>query len=247
MIVFGTGRAHERADINDTSEQTVYGVWEKEPNAATVTPVARNQLQQLTLGEQSAGGQRFREIRGTGNISWDAGGDLGWYFDLTIGSGGGERVVAAPVESFGFVNVTTFEPSENNDPCLGTGQSFFYRLDIQSTFSRAPFSNVGAVASLPGAVNRSLIVGSEVGEGLLTQLQPILRPQTGTPPAGASTSLSQADTANLANRNASASTNPCLQQVAGGQSAKARPVSSPFLNCPLVPMRTWRDLPRGPR
>jgi type IV pilus assembly protein PilY1 len=250
MIVFGTGRMHERADINDTSLQTVYAVWEKEPTAASPTPVAKSALQRLTLANRSSStGERFREISGTDGISWDAGGDLGWYLDLAVGSSSGERVVAAPVENFGFVNVTTFEPSENNNPCLGDGRSYFYSLDIAGTFTRAPFSNTGSVAGLPSSVDRSLIVGSELDQFTLNALQPIQRPQTGTPPPNSSTSLTSAQTAALAGRTASVSTNPCgaEQQISGAQGGKARPVSGPAQNCPIAPLRTWRDLPRGAR
>lgn len=250
MIVFGTGRAHEVLDINDTSLQTVYGIWEKSPDATIPEPpVLKSALQRLTLVDriETTTNTRFREISGTDGISWATGGDMGWYFDLAVGTGSGERVVAAPVESFGFANVTTFEPSENNDPCRGTGRSFFYRLDITGTFTRAPFSNTGTIANLPIAVPRNLLIGSELAGGSLTQMQPILRPQTGAPPATSSTLLTAGQTADLAGRNANTNTNPCLQQVGGGQSLGGTPISTPSLNCPVEPLRVWRELPRGPR
>jgi Tfp pilus tip-associated adhesin PilY1 len=243
MIVFGTGKIFERNDLADMSVQSVYGVWEKNPSSPAT--VARSQLRQLTLADQVAStGERFRQLNGTTSLNWAT--DLGWYFDLLVGSSNvGERVVASPAENFGFANVTSFEPSADGDPCLGGGRSFFYRLDVAGSFTRSPFAPTGGVANLPGTVPLNTVVGSELSTATVNQLQTLLRPVDGT--ASTSTSLTDAQMTAIAGGTAAAATNPCLQSQAGGQSLLGTAVSSPTLNCPVAPLRVWREMPRGPR
>jgi type IV pilus assembly protein PilY1 len=266
MVVFGTGRLSERNDISDLSQQTVYGVWEK--NTSSPATVNRSSLRQLTLVDQvdSATNTRFRQLTGTTGLNWNT--DSGWYFNLLVGTDAdGERVVASPSENFGFVNITSFEPSTDGDPCRGGGRSFFYRLDVAGSFTRAPFAATGAIANLtnPGAggsggsgsggsgtggsgtggIPINTIVGSELPTATVNQLQALLRPATGT--TNTSTTLSSTDTANLANRTASAATNPCLGSQASALSLQGTAISSPTLSCPVAPLRTWREIPRNPR
>jgi type IV pilus assembly protein PilY1 len=244
MVVFGTGRLSERNDISDLSQQTVYGVWEK--NTSSPATVNKSTLRQFTLVDQveTTTNTRFRQLTGTTSLNW--GTDNGWYFNLLVGTDAdGERVVASPTENFGFVNITSFEPSTDGDPCQGGGRSFFYRLDVAGSFSRAPFAPTGPITNLPNTVAPNTVVGSELSTATVNQLQTLLRPATGT--TNTSTTLSSTDTANLANRTASAATNPCLGSQAGGQSLQGTAVSSPSLSCPVAPLRTWRELPRNPR
>jgi type IV pilus assembly protein PilY1 len=243
MIVFGTGKIFERNDLSDMSVQSVYGVWERNPSSPVT--VAKSSLRQLTLADQTATtGERFRQLNGTGSLNWAT--DLGWYFDLLVGTSNvGERVVASPAENFGFANVTTFEPSADGDPCLGGGRSFFYRLDVAGSFTRSPFAPTGGVANLPGTVPLNTVVGSELSTATVNQLQTLLRPVAGSPTT--STALTSAEMAAIAGGTAAAATNPCLQSQAGGQSLLGTAVSSPTLNCPVAPLRVWREMPRGPR
>jgi len=240
VVVAGTGRIFERTDLADLSVQSVYGIWEK--NTSSPTTVAKASLRQFALVDQtSSTGERFRQLTGTSALNWAT--DNGWYFNLVAGAGAvGERVVASPSENFGFANVTSFEPSADGDPCLGGGRSFFYRLDVAGSFTRAPFA---PISGLPAGVPQNTVVGSELSTATVNQLQTLLRPVTGT--TDTSTTLTQTQTGDLANRTANAATNPCLSSQAGGQSLQGTAVSSPTLSCPVTPLRVWREIPRGPR
>jgi type IV pilus assembly protein PilY1 len=243
MVVFGTGRLFERDDIVDQSVQSVYGVWEK--NTSSPATVTKSSLRQFSLANLDAPtGERFRQLSGTTALNWTT--DLGWYYNLAVGTDtNGERVIAAPTENYGFVNITSYEPSANGDPCQGGGLSFFYRLDVAGSFTRSPFAATGPITNLPNSPPLNTVVGTELTASTVTQLQTLLKPVDGT--TNTSTTLSQTDTAAIANRTASAATNPCLGSQAGGPSRQALPVSSPSLSCPVAPLRTWRELPRNPR
>lgn len=249
MIVFGTGKIFEKDDLLDTSVQAVYGVWEK--NITSPTTVARSDLLQLTLVDQidSTTGSRFRQLTGvpTTGFPWSgASAKLGWYINLRTSTNLGERVLQSPTENFGFASITTFEPSEDGDPCVGGGRSFFYRLDIAGSFTRAPFANTGPITNL---VNSGLaansLVGSQLPAPTINRLESLVLPSAGT--TDVSTSLTAAQTANLAGATASVATNPCAGQVDTGFSNQNTALRSPPLNCPVTPLRVWRDLPRGPR
>ena len=244
MVVFGTGRIFERDDLTDLSVQSVYGVWEKDTSSPAT--VAKSSLRTFTLTDvvDTSTGARFRQLNGTTSLNWAT--DLGWYYNLAVGTSfNGERVVAPPSENFGFVNITSFEPSSDGDPCQGGGRSFFYRLDVAGSFTRSPFAATGPITNLPNNPPLNTVVGSELPSATVNQLQTLLRPVTGT--TNTSTSLTSQQTADLANRTASAATNPCLSSQAGGQSLQGTAVSSPTLSCPVAPLRVWREIPRAPR
>ena len=246
MVVFGTGRLHETSDVGSTAVQTVYAVWDQTPSSPPSTVIQKDKLQALTLENQTvtiAGATAtVRKLTGIGNISWAPGStqDLGWYFDLKIGSTGeGERVIASPIEDSGFVNVTSFVPTADNDPCSGSGKSFFYRLDIAGTFTRVPFTGITPPTTNPPPL--SSLVGSELTIPQVAQA-PALRPtnQTGTQTSG-STTISQLQITGALGSSATASSaiaNPCAAAVPG------LPVT---LSCPQAGLRVWREMPRGTR
>jgi hypothetical protein len=207
-------------------------------------------VRQLTLGEETVNitsgstttSSTVRKLTGIADINWlGSAPDLGWYYDLKIGTGiGGERVVVSPTEDFGFVNVTSFLPLVDNDPCAGSGKSYFYRLDVSGTFTRPPFTGITAPtgSTLPPL---SSLIGAELSFPLVSQASP-LRPTnlTGTPTSG-STTLSQTAITTALGSGASVSaslTNPCGGTVPG---------LLPQLNCPQASLRVWREIPRGAR
>ncbi len=242
MVVFGTGKLYERNDTADNTVQSVYGVWEK--NISSPTTVIKSTLRQFTLASQVASsGERFRQLNGTDTLNWAT--DNGWYFDLVTSAGNiGERVVASPSESFGFANVTTFEPTSQGDPCLGGGTSFFYRLDVAGSFTRSPFANQGAVSNLPSNVPLNTVVASELPGGTVSGVQMMLRGAAGT--MNTSTSLSSTQFGALGSSSTSSPlTNPCLLMDPNTKGILNQPIKSATPNCPVAPLRVWRDLPRS--
>lgn len=246
MVVFGTGRLHETGDTASSADQTVYAVWDQTPASPPASVIPKTKMQELKLENQAVtiGGAAatVRKLTGIGDINWAPGStqDLGWYFDLKVGTTGeGERVIASPTEDFGFVNVTTFVPLVDSDPCAGTGKSFFYRLDVSGTFTRVPFTGITPPTTNPPPL--SSLVGSELSIPQVAQA-PTLRPtnQTGTPTTG-STTISQSQISGALGSSAAASSaigNPCAGAVPG------LPVT---LSCPQAGLRVWREMPRGAR
>jgi type IV pilus assembly protein PilY1 len=258
ILIFGTGKVFEEADLTDVATvHSVYGIREGTATAPTVAATAtKSDLLQLTLVDQVDGttGDRFRQLTGvpdadSGGFPWTgAGAKRGWYFDLRASSARGERVVQAPVENFGFANITTYEPSEDGNPCLGGGKSFFYRLDIAGSFTRAPFQNTGSISNLVNSQNGpalNTLVGSELDAGTISRLEQLVIPAIAT--TSTSSSLTGSQTAGLADRTASVSTNPCAAARVGGQGVRGTALTGPALNCPVTPLRVWRELPRNPR
>lgn len=235
MVVFGTGKLYEKDDTGDNTVQSVYGVWEKDVSSPTT--VFKSAMRQFTLADQLAStGERFRQLNGTAALNWNT--HNGWYFDLVAGAGAvGERVIASPVASFGFANVTTFEPTSQGDPCLGGGRSFFYRLDISGNFTRSPFANQGAVSNLPSNVPLSSIVASELPAGTIAGAQTLVRGVTGT----TSTATTVTDDSFRADGNGQPFDNPCdFAKVVTTPNNE-----TPQTSCPVTPLRVWRDLPRS--
>jgi type IV pilus assembly protein PilY1 len=241
MIVFGTGKVFENNDLLEMTVQAVYGVWEKNVNSPA--NVAKSALRELTLADitDSVTGKKYRQLQNTTALNWAN--DLGWFFNLSTGTAYGERVVASPTENFGFVNVTSFEPAANGDPCVGGGRSFFYRLDISGSFTRAPF-NTGGLNNLDATIPRNTVVGAELEGPTISGVQTLLRPVDGT--SAVSSSLTSTQTSALGGASQSAATN-CNSAIGGGVGAVGNALATPTLNCPVAPLRIWRDLPRGPR
>jgi type IV pilus assembly protein PilY1 len=241
MIVFGTGKVFENNDLMDMTVQSVYGVWEKQVNATAA--VAKSALREFTLADitDTVSGAKYRQLQNTTALNWAT--DLGWYFNLSSGTAYGERVVASPNENFGFVNVTSFEPAANGDPCVGGGRSFFYRLDIAGSFTRAPFSS-GGLNNLDASIPRNTVIGAELEGPTISGVQTLLKPVDGT--TSFTSSLTTTDTAGLAGATESAATN-CNTAVGGGVGAVGNALATPTLNCPVAPLRIWRELPRVPR
>jgi type IV pilus assembly protein PilY1 len=149
-IAFGTGKFFERLDRDDLSVQSIYVLWEKNPSSPA--EIARSSLRELTLAGDgrtadtdgqctaSDGARVGRVLGGQGSIDFTT--DLGFYFDLIVGTETtGERVLVTPVEDAGFVNFSTFEPLAGGDACAGGGRSFAYRLDLAGGFTRAAFAD----------------------------------------------------------------------------------------------------------
>jgi type IV pilus assembly protein PilY1 len=248
IIVFGTGRFTERADPASTAVQSVYAIREENPSApARVTWTGTKSIYTgLSLTEQTVGtgpsARRFRILDGTAGLNWAS--HSGWYFNLRIGTNNtGERVIVTPIENFGFMNISSYEPVAGGDPCKGGGASFFYRLDIAGSFTRVPFTETGLVGSLPITVPRTTVVGVDMPPMIgAPTLMTGGSPTTST----AGSSLTNTQLGALPRQRATA-TDPCSTMRAVNRSTLNAPVAGLPITCAVPPLRVWRDLPRGPR
>ena len=238
LIAFGTGRLTEGADIGNTAVQSIYAVWEKNPNAPVA--VARASLRQFTFTETgtAAARDRLRSLNGVASLNW--GTDNGWRVDLMVGTNAvGERVFVTPIEQAGFLNFTSFEPIAGGDRCTGGGASFFYRFDIAGNFTRSGIRAPG------GGVRPPDVVGSEF-LGSVGGLRIFGRASDTT-----ASSLSVLDKGSLrdmlANPKKSAATDACASGGPGGNSVPNVPTGGALAPCPNQAQRVWRELPRGRR
>jgi type IV pilus assembly protein PilY1 len=121
VVYVGTGKYLEKNDIDTTSTQTFYGIWDK--NEQTLAPFGRSALlQQSVIAEPVVNGQTVR-VTSDNVIDWTV--QRGWYIDLPAT---GERSVSDPVLRNGQIIFTTLIP--NRQICEFGGTSFLMQLDV---------------------------------------------------------------------------------------------------------------------
>jgi type IV pilus assembly protein PilY1 len=118
LVVFGTGRLYNEADITGaTSGQRAYGVWDK--TAGNETSVAGDQIPNgAPLQAQSFGG-----TTGTTPVSYQSSAHAvnydtqwGWYLDLDLAAG--QRSIYSPQLVRGFILFNTIAPGpDTGEPC----------------------------------------------------------------------------------------------------------------------------------
>jgi len=129
----------------------VYGLWDR-GGTGTIPKTGLGGLAQLTLSNAGTPGLRQMDVSA---LNW-SGNIGGWYFDMKVGSANGERVIASPIMVGGLLQVTSFAPTSQGDPCVPGGISYIYRLDLATSFNQSVFLNqlpnvVGLLQS-PGSV-----------------------------------------------------------------------------------------------
>jgi type IV pilus assembly protein PilY1 len=134
LLLFGTGRYLTADDVANKSEQTFYGVWDKDFGGA---PSTRANLQAQSFDYQQDNLNAAGTVRSITNENVDWGTEKGWYLDLldlrnngTTRVANGERIihaanVAETAVIFGSVVPTT-------DPCEPGGYSFLYALSFEN-------------------------------------------------------------------------------------------------------------------
>lgn len=233
FIVFGTGKLYDVADKTDTSVQSVYALWEKPgSNDQIASDRAVPSMLKLTLSDvPPPSGTRFdRAVDGEENINWST--HVGWYFDLATTAGvPGERLISSPSDVGGFVQFGTFAPVNNASPCEGNGSSYFYRLAVASNLSQA-FT----------APRSAAVIGV-----------PIL-PTTEVRMISKAAPVSAVSTRDLNNQQLAAA----IAAPPGAGSGNCPPgtfstvtatvgLTPVGVTCLAPPLRSWRELPRGPR
>jgi type IV pilus assembly protein PilY1 len=143
MVGFGTGKYLENGDPQDTSIQTLYGIWDDQSGGGTSAVTGRGALvAQEVLGVANVSGVDYRV---TTDNPVDFTQKRGWFMDLPDV---GERVAFNPIvrpRRFVFV---TLVPSQ--DPCTAGGQGWLMELDYLtgSRLEQSPFDVDGDGAIL---------------------------------------------------------------------------------------------------
>jgi hypothetical protein len=143
----------------------------------------------------------------------------------------GERLISSPSDVGGFVQFGTFAPVNNASPCEGNGSSYFYRLAVASNLSQA-FT----------APRSAAVIGV-----------PIL-PTTEVRMISKAASVSAVSTRDLTKKQLAAA----IAAPPGAGSGNCPPgtfstvtatvgLTPVGVTCLAPPLRSWRELPRGPR
>lgn len=142
MIYFGTGKYFEKDDNTSSSQQTIYGIWDKsvsndEISAASVDTVSDKKVvlsEHKILAEMAnplAADGNIRVTDDSGVVIWDTDtvpGKRGWF--MNMGSSSGERVVTLPILRNSRVIITSMIPSSS--PCDFGGTSWIMEFDPET-------------------------------------------------------------------------------------------------------------------
>lgn len=171
LIGFGTGKYLEMSDLTDTSQQTMYVVWDR--MESTITTINRSVLkqQQVLATNSSQFGPVNARVTTNYNFQWYLGAGLpsgvsqylGWYINLPDA---GERLIYTPILRAGRLIFNTVVP--NNDPCQAGGYSWLNELDFATgkrlSFSPFDYNGDGVFngADLVNVTGQSAVVGSSM-------------------------------------------------------------------------------------
>ena len=190
MLWFGTGRYLSKADAENTSAQSMYGIVDRFSTGgdANTAKILRSNLQGQTV---NLTGDLAGTISGS-SVSYSGGQD-GWYLDLPRE---GERMVGLPLIQVGRLFFATIVPEEF--ACYASGQSWIYAVDpyngralVQRIFVSYPGadfieSTVGLVRSLVAveAGDRSFLYVGGAGNGGSSIQREEIRPVLQAGPRG---------------------------------------------------------------
>ena len=142
MVVFGTGKYLEAADVNTTTANYFFGIWD---NGTSPLVAASKLLQQTVLGTQSGSDGSLYRLTSANPIDWTT--YRGWYLGLPDS---GERDVTDPILRNGRVIFTSMEPS--SAPCSAGGTSWLMELDYLSGGRlKVPPFDINADGTINGA------------------------------------------------------------------------------------------------
>jgi type IV pilus assembly protein PilY1 len=137
FVVFGTGKLYELADLETSTAQSVYGIWDN----GTSTAVAKNTLVKQDIIAAAGASADYRDLSSK-DVCLSAGqaGCLtvtafkrGWYIDLPSGgSTPSERMVFNPTIDAGADLLLTTTVPGGNEGCGGDGTTWYMRMALAS-------------------------------------------------------------------------------------------------------------------
>jgi type IV pilus assembly protein PilY1 len=179
LIMFGTGKYIEGADLGTLDQQSFYSIWDK--NAIVPTLTGRTNLQaQINTTTLYTGTDSYEYRKSTSNTV-DYNTKLGWYMDMgaATSSDKGERIIYSPkILPNGIVTFSSLVPA--GGVCAFGGYSWNYFVDALtgSSLDNSPFDSgalptgVSSRKSKNGIVTPSTLL--YIGNGIA------YAPQSGT-------------------------------------------------------------------
>ena len=129
LILFGTGKFMEGADLSDRTVQGFYAVWDRPDGSGALGP--DDLLAQSITGQEQLGEHRFRSVS-QARVDWTS--HSGWMLPLVYGdSATGERVTRDFITRGSRVIFSTgLIKGTDRDPCTSSGDGWLMVLDIYS-------------------------------------------------------------------------------------------------------------------
>lgn len=168
MVVFGTGRALTRTDLDDQRTHHVYGLWDGAP--ATHTSWLDQSITELP---PTADGQRWRY--GTtlapnwAQASPTRPGHLGWRLALPAG----ERLLGeSPLLADGLFTFSSTNPSRKSDPGAPPGQSWLNQVKVMTGGAPARAiwdTNADGTVDPTDHIEERVINSQYLGSGVVSQ------------------------------------------------------------------------------
>jgi hypothetical protein len=111
LVLFGTGKLYEAADVTDTTVQAIYGVWDKGNTVTTGSMLSQQLTGDLTYDEDGVSGAAITPSEVVRNFNPVVPVDYGtheggWYINLPAG----ERVLTPPALRAGRLKSTVTDP-----------------------------------------------------------------------------------------------------------------------------------------
>ncbi|MEM9102479.1 MAG: PilC/PilY family type IV pilus protein [Pseudomonadota bacterium] len=129
LVGFGTGKYLAESDIEDTTLQSFYLIYDRGQTGLT-----RTNLQQQTF---DTNGNGVRTASGNAP-NWVQ--SMGWYFDYPLA---GERTFLQPTVFLPFQTISFFSSVPSVDACINGGSSWFMTLKLDGQpADQNPFSNL---------------------------------------------------------------------------------------------------------
>lgn len=119
MVIFGTGKAFEAGDMQETTQKALYGIWDKVAVGRVSSDARLAIVNQTGIVSQSLTANPLANTSGTfyglSVTPLNYARDRGWRLPLTIASG--QRMVDAPEVIGGLVFMQTMSPNDVVDSC----------------------------------------------------------------------------------------------------------------------------------
>ncbi len=180
LLLFGTGKFLEGADLADRSEQAFYAVWDRPGSAGGLE--AADLLAQTIVGEQTRGDATFRSVSQR-RVDWNS--QSGWMLPLVQnGVNTGERVTRDFITQGSRVIFTTGLIRDTGaDPCITRGDGWLMVLDIHSG-GMLPSATIDTDGDRLVDGNDDAAAGMDLDIGLPGKLNLVRRPPEQQPCTG---------------------------------------------------------------
>ncbi|MGB7298966.1 MAG: PilC/PilY family type IV pilus protein [Burkholderiaceae bacterium] len=141
LIIMGTGRLYEDADLTDANQQALYGIWDPAPatlasNTSSPLPPGAPLHNQAFGPTVQLNGTDYIQMQNTGALDWTA--VRGWKLPLTLGTTGTQRSVYPPQLVRGYVLFNTVAPGAATGQACDDSKAIGFNVLINALTGGSP-------------------------------------------------------------------------------------------------------------